>query len=216
MKITKYPQSCFMTESNGKRILIDAGNLSYSPEFADEWAKADAILITHKHGDHCYAEVLKNFNAPIYANSEVANIYPELKINVVKSGDVLDLFDNITATVGNAYHGYIPWLKGAGEIHENISWILEIENKKVYLTSDTICFKNDYKCDVLCAPVSAHGLVMSPFEVALFAKECGASLVLPCHADNPKFPVDFENLEEEFAKFEINYKLLKHKESIEI
>lgn len=27
MKITKYPQSCLMIETNNKRILIDAGNL---------------------------------------------------------------------------------------------------------------------------------------------------------------------------------------------
>ncbi len=188
MKITKYPQSCFLIETNGKTILVDPGNLSFDMSFLQTWNKADCILITHKHGDHCNAEIIKNINAPIYATAEVATEYPDLKINIVAAGDELQLVDEITATVVNAFHGYIPWLKGKGEIHENIGWIVNVEDKKIYFTSDTICFKNEYKCDVLCAPISAHGLVMSPFEVSLFAKECDATLVLPCHMDNPKFP----------------------------
>lgn len=30
MKITKYPQSCLMVETNNKRILIDAGGVKIS------------------------------------------------------------------------------------------------------------------------------------------------------------------------------------------
>ena len=57
---------------------------------------------------------------------------------------------------------------------------------------------------------------MSPFEAALFAKESGAKLVLPCHGDNPKYPADWKYLKEQFAKFEINYLILDHKESVEV
>jgi hypothetical protein len=55
---------------------------------------------------------------------------------------------------------------------------------------------------------------MSPFEVALFAKECGAQLVLPCHMDNPKFLTDIKEMEETFAAHEISYRVLKTKEAI--
>jgi L-ascorbate metabolism protein UlaG (beta-lactamase superfamily) len=205
-----------MIETNGKTVLVDPGVLSYESHFADEWAKADFILITHKHGDHCNAAVIKAYNVPIYASAEVAAEYPDLKITVIKAGDELQLSDEIAAKAVNAFHGYIPWLKGKSEIHENIGWMVYAQGKTIYFTSDTICFKNEYKCDILCAPISAHGLVMSPFEVALFAKECEATLVLPCHMDNPKFPVDIEKAEGMLIQHEINYKFLKFEETIEL
>lgn len=33
MKITKYPQSCLMIETNNKKILVDAGGLKYRDVF---------------------------------------------------------------------------------------------------------------------------------------------------------------------------------------
>ena len=87
---------------------------------------------------------------------------------------------------------------------------------EIYITSDTICFDNDYKADVVALPVTAHGLTMSSFEAALFAKELGAKLVLPIHMDNEKYPTDMEYMKKNFEKFDINYKLLKIEEEIEI
>lgn len=214
MKITKFPQSCFMIESGEKTILVDPGNLSFDDSFMKDWKRADFILITHKHGDHCFSEKIESLGKPIYSTAEVQATYPNLKINIVKVGALLHLSEGIEVAVVEAIHGYIPILKGNGEIHENVGYIISAEDKKIYFTSDTICFKNEYKCDILCAPVSAHGLVMSPFEVSLFSKECGASLVLPCHMDNPKFPVDLEKMKEIFDSFEINYRVLEAKESL--
>jgi L-ascorbate metabolism protein UlaG (beta-lactamase superfamily) len=190
MKITKYPQSCFMIETMGKTILVDPGNLAYRDDFAGEWYRADYILITHKHGDHCFAGVIADFAAEIYSSAEVAAAYPELKTKIVKNGDVLHLADGLDVLVVNAVHGYLPHLKGELEIRENIGYIVHAEDKKIYFTSDTICFENDYKCDVLCAAAGDSGLCMTPFAISMFAKECGAHLVLPCHMDHPKFPVD--------------------------
>ena len=109
MKITKYPQSCFMLEIAGKSILVDPGVLSYESEFADEWKTADFILITHKHGDHCNSEVIKEIFAPIYSSAEVATAYPDLKITVVKMGDKLQLVDGIDIDIVNAAHGWMPF-----------------------------------------------------------------------------------------------------------
>lgn len=49
MKITKYPQSCLLVETKGKKILIDPGTLKYKEEYFDVWNNVDIILITHKH-----------------------------------------------------------------------------------------------------------------------------------------------------------------------
>lgn len=215
MKITKYPQSCLMVETNNKRILIDAGGLKYQDKFLEEWQKADIILITHKHGDHIKSDVLKDNNIPIYSTQEVQNAYPEIKFNIVKENDKLN-FDNVKIEVVKAIHGYNPNLKNGGQVFENIGYIIDDGSHRLYTTSDTICFNNDYKADVVALPITAHGLTMSAFEASLFSKELGASLVLPIHMDNEKYPTDVNYMKENFDKFEINYKVLDIEESIEI
>lgn len=215
MKITKYPQSCLMVEANNKKILIDAGSLKYQDKFLEEWKKADIILITHKHGDHIKSDVLKDVNIPIYSTQEVQDAYPEIKFNLVKENDTLD-FDNIKIEVVKAIHGYNPNLKNGGQVFENVGYIIDDETHRLYITSDTICFNNDYRADIVALPVTAHGLTMSSYEASLFAKELGASLILPIHMDNEKYPTDIKYMKENFDKFEINYKVLEIEESIEI
>lgn len=215
MKITKYPQSCLMIETNNKKILIDSGSLKYQNKFLEKWKKADIILVTHKHGDHIKSDVLKDINIPIYSTEEVQNTYPDIKINVVKENDILD-FDDVKIEVVKAIHGYNPLLKNGGQVFENVGYIIDDGSHRLYTTSDTICFNNDYKADVVALPVTAHGLTMSSFEASLFAKELGANLVLPIHMDNEKYPTDTDYMKKNFEKFEINYKVLEIGETIEI
>lgn len=215
MKIVKYPQSCLMVETNGKKILIDAGSLKYQESFLDDWKKADAILVTHKHGDHFNSEVLKDIDIPIYSTQEVQDTYPEVKINVIKENDILN-FDDVRVEVVKAIHGYNPNLKNGGQVFENVGYIIDDGKKRLYLTSDTICFNNDYKADIVAFPVTGYGLTMSAYEAALYAKELGAQLVLPIHMDNPKYPTDLEYMKKNFDEFDINYKVLDIEEMIEI
>lgn len=218
MKITRYPQSCVLIESNQKKILIDPGILKFEESFLEDWKQVDLVLVTHKHADHCHAEVISealNNNAKLYTSSEVLNTYPELNGNAVKIGNTFEA-DGFKIEVVKAVHGYIPPLRGEKEIKENIGFIITVENKRVYITSDTVCFKNDYKCDIVVLPISNHGLTMGPFEAALFTKETGASLALPVHDDNPAYPADQKSVEENFSKLEINYKKLNTKDGISI
>ena len=215
MKITKFPQSCLMVETNNKRILIDAGGLKYQDKFLDEWKKSDLILITHKHGDHIKSDVLKNINIPIYSTQEVQDTYPEIKFNIVKENDTLE-FENVKIEVVKAIHGYNPLLKNGGQVFENVGYIIDDGKCRLYTTSDTICFNNDYKVDVVALPVTGYGLTMSAFEASLFSQELGAKLVLPIHMDNEKYPTDIEYMKKNFDKFNINYKVLDIEETIEI
>ena len=217
MKITKYPQSCFVIETAENKILIDPGKLSYEDKFLDEWKKVDAIFITHAHGDHCYAEFLKDVNCPVYSIKEVQKTYPNLKINICKAGDFFELGE-IKVNVLESIHGYLPRLTHNNvEINEAVGFIFEIEGKKVYHLGDTVCFKTDKRhyCDILLAPVSAHELVMSPYGVAKFSKEVKANLVIPMHMDNPDFPVDIDIMKKTFEKYNVSYKYLTILETIE-
>lgn len=217
MKITKFPQSCLLIETKGKKILVDPGNLKYKEEYFDIWNNVDVILITHKHPDHCNTEILEklNKNITIYSTKEVQDTYTNLNISIVKENDVLNLGD-ISIEVVHAIHGYQPLLKGAKEVYENVGYIIDDGKNRLYTTSDTICFKNEYKADILCIPVTGHGLTMSAFEAALYAKEVGAILTIPIHMDNPAFPPDFKYIDEMFNKYEVEYEILDNDETIEI
>ena len=216
MKITKFPQSCLLVETKGRKILVDPGNLKYRDEYFDIWNSVDIVLITHKHPDHCYTDVIQklNKNIIIYSTNEVQSSNQGLNISVVKENDIIKL-DDIRIEVVHAIHGYQPLLKGK-EVNENVGYIIDDGENRLYTTSDTICFKNDYKADILCIPVTGHGLTMSAFEAALYAKEVGATLTIPVHMDNPAFPPDFEYINEMFNKYEAEYEILDNDETIEI
>ena len=217
MKITKFPQSCLLIEAEGNKILADPGTLKYKEEYFDTWNNVDIILITHKHSDHCNTEILEklNKNIIIYATKEVAEANKSLKISIIKENDIIEL-ENIKIEVVHAIHGYQPLLKGAKEVHENVGYIIDDGKNRLYTTSDTICFKNDYKADILCIPVTGYGRTMSAFEAALYAKEVGAVLTITIHMDNPAFPPDFDFIKEMFKKYEVEYEILENDESIEI
>ncbi len=204
-----------MIYTGNKKILVDPGQIDYKNDYKKEWLDSDVILITHKHADHCYGELLKDYKGEIYTSLEVKEGYPELSIIVVKAGDKVNN-KIIDFEVVEAKHGYLPRLKNGKEIFENIGFIVNVENKKIYFTSDTLIFNNDYKCDILCAPVSNHGLVMGPYEVSKYYIELEAKLIIPCHMDNPDFPVNLNELKEQFKKDNVNYKVLSCEEEITI
>ncbi len=215
MKITKYPQSCLFIETKNKKILVDPGSLKFEEKFLERWKEANIILITHKHGDHIHKDILENLNIPIYATREVQNAYPTISFHIIKENDILT-FDNIKVEVVHAIHGYNPNLKGGKAVLENVGYIIDDGNTRLYITSDTICFENDYKADIVALPVTAHGLTMSAYEAALLSKEIGAKLVLPIHMDNPAYPTDLNYMKNTFEKLEVSYKVLETQESIEV
>lgn len=218
MKITKFPQSCLLIETKGKKILIDPGILKYKEEYFNIWNNVDIILITHKHSDHCYIEQLEKIDEKIkiYSSKEVKNAYPTLNIDIVKEDDRIDIENKITIEVVHAEHGYIPPMKTGAKVTENIGYIIDDKETRVYITSDTISFENEYKCDILCVPISDYGVVMGAFEAALFAKETKAKLIIPLHSDSLKYPVDFSFVERMFIENEVEYEILENEESIEI
>lgn len=217
MKITKYPQSCLLIETKGKKILVDPGVLKYKEEYFNIWNNVDIILITHKHPDHFNIEMLEklNKNIEIYSTKEVSEVASNLVIKIIKENDVVNL-DDLKIEVVKAIHGYQPLLKGDKEIYENVGYIIDDGNTRIYITSDTICFKNDYKADILCVPVTGYGLTMSSYEAALYSKEVEAKIVLPIHMDNTAYPPDFNFITEMFNKYDVNYAILKNEETIDI
>lgn len=215
MKIKKFPQSCLLVKTQGQIILVDPGAIKFEDSFANEWETANAVLITHKHGDHIKADLLKDFDMPIYSTSEVSKTYPDLKINIVKENDCFKI-GNVKIEVVRAVHGYNPRLKGKGEVFENVGYIIDDGKIRLYITSDTICFNNEYKADYVFAPVTGYGLTMTTFETALFAKETGAKKLIISHLDNAAYPRALSEIENILNKQNIEFVIPSIGEEIEI
>src|SRR3989344_4113047 len=147
MKLTKYAQSCVIIETGRTKIPIDPGNLlqEYGTDPA-QFKNIDAVLITHKHADHCFPDnitVIKknNFGAKVFANSEVGGILKEkgIESESVRVGDTFALGD-VQVDVVEARHWFIYTMKGTTSYpRENVGYVVKAEGKIVYHASDTIC-----------------------------------------------------------------------------
>ena len=212
MKITKYPQSSAILESNGIKILIDPGKVKFDESFLKEWRSVDAVFITHKHSDHCYGEVIEKLGVPIYSTQEVQNANPNLRVNTVKEGDVLKV-GSLKVEVVKAVHGYVL---ASGEIKENVGFIVDDGITRVYFTSDTVRFKNDYKADVLFANVTAFDASMNLWGATATYGEVGAKLLVVAHQDLGKMLYDNSQIETYLTEQNINYIIPEILESFEV
>ena len=223
MKITKFNQSCLLLETKGKRILIDAGNIGYMDEMLEKyWINIDAILVTHKHKDHCLTDainkIIERDRAKLYTTSEVIEAHNFFSVNKISEGDVFYI-DDIKVEVVKAVHGFLTAMKETGaEVKENVGYIIDDGNIRLYCTSDTINFNNNYKCDVLAMPFNGNGLTLGLTDSIDFIKDINPKLVLPIHLQhpNPIMNPDIDTLKENLEKENITYKILDIYESIEI
>ena len=220
MKITKYNQSCLLIETNNKRILVDPGNIGFNESILNEWNNINYILVTHRHPDHCNVEaintIVKRDNAKIYTTKEVVEKVDLINAIIVKQGDIIDLED-IKVEVTKAVHGFLTKMKeSGGEIFENVGFIIDDGNKKIYTTSDTINFNNNYKCDVLCMPFNGNGLTLGIIDGVAFAKDINPEIIIPIHMEHPLpyMNPDINKLKAEMDSTGLKYKFLNVKESI--
>ena len=201
MKIKKYPQSCVIVETKKVKILVDPSSVKFEEKFIDEWKTVDVILITHRHSDHINAEVLSKLDIPIYSTKEVSGFNPNLKINVIKNGDMLQ-FNDVTIEVVNAIHGYVM---AGGEILENVGFIIDDKSNRLYITSDTIRFKHDYKADILYANITAFDASMNLWGAMQTFKEVGAKVLIVAHQDAGKMMYTKEQICDYLNEQNINF-----------
>lgn len=220
MKITKYPQACLLIETDNKRILVDPGNINLQDRYINEdWKNIDVILVTHRHRDHCDIDainaIINRDNSILYTSNEVIE-KTGLNGTKVKENDIINLGE-INIYVVKAVHGFLPSMKQTdSEILENLGYIIDDGKIRLYITSDTICFNNEYECDVVCMPFNGNGLTIGMYEAPMFIKDLNAKLVIPIHFEHPTLKVDKEKLIKMFLENNIEYELLNDEESIEI
>ncbi|MBR9678292.1 MAG: MBL fold metallo-hydrolase [Nanoarchaeota archaeon] len=126
MEITWLGHASVMIKTRGKIIYVDPFVLPKNFE------KADYILITHEHYDHCAnTEKLAKPGTKIFATKKCKNKINAQMIEVSPSFSTK--IDDIGIKCVHSYNIDKPFhLKGVG-----VGFILEVEGKRVYIAGDT-------------------------------------------------------------------------------
>jgi L-ascorbate metabolism protein UlaG (beta-lactamase superfamily) len=78
MKVTKYPQSCFVVEKGpDQRLIIDPGSVALAQYKFRDFGPVHAVLYTHQHPDHFESSIVDELlgqGLPLYGNADVAQL----------------------------------------------------------------------------------------------------------------------------------------------
>jgi L-ascorbate metabolism protein UlaG (beta-lactamase superfamily) len=189
MDIRFLGHAAFALEHEGKTVLIDpflTGNPKAAAS-ADEVA-ADAILLTHGHGDH-FGDTLaiaKRTGAPVVAITEIAGEISEegIEANDVNIGGTAE-YDWGSVRLTPAFHTSTT---PKGTVSPPAGLVIEFGDKRIYHLGDTALFsdlalpKRRGHIDVALMCIGGH-YTMDRFDAVVAAEFVGADQVIPCHYD---------------------------------
>ena len=189
MDIRFLGHAAFALEHDGTTVLIDPF-LTGNPKAAAsaEEVAADAILLTHGHGDHFgdTVDIAKRTGAPVVAIVEIARELEEEGLQVFDPniGGTVE-FDWGSVRLTPAWHtSTTP--KGTASVPAGL--VVEIGDKRIYHLGDTGLFsdlalpKRRGHLDVALMCIGGH-YTMDRFDAVVAAELVGADQVIPCHYD---------------------------------
>jgi L-ascorbate metabolism protein UlaG (beta-lactamase superfamily) len=187
MDIRFLGHAAFALEHDGKTVLIDpflTGNPKAAAS-ADEVA-ADAILLTHGHGDH-YGDtvaIAKRTGATVVAITEIAGEIAEEGVETIDTnlGGTAE-FDWGSVRLTPAWHTSTT---PKGTVSTPAGLVIEIGDKRIYHLGDTAVFsdlalpKRRGHIDVALMCIGGH-YTMDRFDAVVAAEFVGADQIVPCH-----------------------------------
>ena len=173
MKITKHGHACLEVELDSQTLIIDPG--SYTEELTG-LSNVVAVVITHKHDDHCdeakIAKIKKDNPAvQIFGTSEVAARLEGLKVTTVYHGDYYEVGSFKLECFGDMHqiiHKSIPLIQNTAVL----------VNGYLYYAGDSYT-PPDQKIKVLACPTSAPWLKIG--DVMDYIQEVKPAICFPTH-----------------------------------
>ncbi|MFM5968813.1 MAG: MBL fold metallo-hydrolase [Micrococcales bacterium] len=156
MKITKHGHACLELLEGGQRILIDPGFYTESVVAVDNVL---AVVITHKHDDHCFEQQLSailatNPEVCVFGTDEVRErlgaSMPRLPVTAVHHGDFYEIGPFTLEFFGDLHqeiHRSIPLIQNCGVM----------VNDRLYYPGDSYT-QPDRPVELLACPASAPWL----------------------------------------------------------
>ncbi len=160
---------------------IDGEELIYTDPFKiKKKDKADIILITHEHYDHCSPEDVKKLQGPdtiIVAPSDCAAKL-QGKIKVVKAGDTIEIRGVMIKAVPSYNTNKQFHTKARGWV----GYVITTQGKSIYIAGDTdyIPEMKGIKADIALLPVSGT-YVMTADEAVQAALDIQPKVAIPMH-----------------------------------
>lgn len=180
VKISWLGHAGFLFEGDGKKIYIDPFELPEEPDFDD---KADILLITHEHLDHCSPDDIRKVR-----RSDSTTLIPEAcSLNFkgdarrVAEGDVLAdglEIKGIRIEVVPAYNPDKPYHpRGLG-----VGYIVELGGIRIYHAGDCDFFPEmeEVRADVVLLPIGGT-YTMDEEEAARAVAAISPKVAIPMH-----------------------------------
>ncbi|MET0604422.1 MAG: metal-dependent hydrolase [Baekduia sp.] len=190
MKIQFLGHAAFALEHDGKTVLVDpflTGNPKAAAS-ADEVA-ADAIFLTHGHGDHIgdTVDIAKRTGATVVAIVELANELSESGVADVKDPNIGGTVDLgwVSVRLTPAWHTSTT---PKGTVNTPAGLVVELGGKRIYFAGDTALFSDlalpakRGHIDLAVIPIGGH-YTMDRFDAVVAAELIKADQVIPCHYD---------------------------------
>jgi L-ascorbate metabolism protein UlaG (beta-lactamase superfamily) len=189
MDIRFLGHAAFALEHDGKTVLVDpflTGNPKAAAT-ADEVA-ADAILLTHGHGDHFgdTVDIAKRTGATVVAIVELASEIAEAGVEDVRDpnyGGTVK-FDWGWVKLVPAWHTAVS---PNGTAHAPAGLLIHIGDRLVYHLGDTCLFgdmkliaQRGDKVDLALVPIGGH-YTMDRYDAVSAVELINPSQVIPCH-----------------------------------
>lgn len=134
MKLKWLGHASFLIRADGKKVYID-------PYVGDYSEKADIVLVTHGHGDHCDLEKLSMIRTPetlILTSAACAEGIPAGKIETMSPGDMRKI-DGLMVHAVESYN--FKRFRSPGVPYHpegtQVGFVVEAEGKKVYHAGDS-------------------------------------------------------------------------------
>ncbi len=214
MKVTKYPQSHLVIEKDGKKIMIDPGDLTFDNGFkVADFKDVETILVTHIHPDHLAQEHLDELKQlvdgkKVFGNNEV----------VEKLGEFGVECEEVTDRQKFSVSGFE--IEPIELAHFRATSNITMPKNTGYVLDGVFFDAGDgYELKGLTvdnAALALGGPSVSSVGVLEFIQSLGAKVYIPIHYDIWKRdPAEINKLAG-FAKFKIDVRTLNFGEETEI